>query len=360
MDRKTIAIIAVLLVIGIGLSVGIWYQQNLPKKISEKPATNASEKTFKILHIHSYHEEWEWVRDQDKGFNDQLGGLNVEHKAFYMDTKRKSAEADKQEAARQAKELIDTWKPDLVFTTDDNVQVLVARYYVNSSIPFVFSAVNAEPDAYGMRGSTNNCGILEREHSVETINLLRQIVPTIKKIAIITDTDRTMPPIIDRTKIRVANEIPDVQIVSVDIVKTYDEYQQKMKGYDGTADAVIHLGDHTYLDVKNNTNVPFDVAERWAVENSRLPDASFWEDRVSTGGLLAGIAISGYEQGKGAGIMARKILIDGASPQTLGFTQTYKGQPVINLARAKDLGVNITSSLLLSAKIYEKFSWEPK
>jgi ABC-type uncharacterized transport system substrate-binding protein len=190
------------------------------------------------------------------------------------------------------------------------------------------------------------------------INLLRQIVPTVKKIAIISDTDRTWPPIIDRMKKRVTNEIPEVQIVSADIVTTYDEYKQKMREYDGKADAVIHLGDFNYKDVKNNTNVPYEVAERWAVENSRLPDASFWEDRMSKGGLLVGVAISGYEQGKGAGIMARKILVDGVSPTSLGFEPTYKGQPVINLARAKDLGINITSDLLLTAKIYNTFSWE--
>jgi hypothetical protein len=171
MERKAIAIISIVLIVAISAGLVFWYQQNLPKGTSERPGTKTPEMTYKILHVHSYHSPWEWVDNQDKGFNDSLAGLNIEHKVFYMDTKRKSAEAEKQEAGRQARELIDTWTPDLVFTTDDNAQEYVARYYVNTSIPFVFSAVNAEPEDYGMRGSTNNCGILEREHSVETINL---------------------------------------------------------------------------------------------------------------------------------------------------------------------------------------------
>jgi hypothetical protein len=37
---------------------------------------------------------------------------------------------------------------------------------------------------------------------------------------------------------------------------------------------------------------------------------------------------------------------------------TLKGEPVINLARAKKLGLNIDSEILLTAKVLEKFSWE--
>jgi hypothetical protein len=32
----------------------------------------------------------------------------------------------------EAKKFIDTWQPDLVYTSDDMVQELVAKYYVNS------------------------------------------------------------------------------------------------------------------------------------------------------------------------------------------------------------------------------------
>jgi hypothetical protein len=115
--------------------------------------TWSSGRKYKILHIMSYHSPWEWTDDQFNGFKDALKGLDVEYRVFQMDTKRRSDGAWKEKVGREARELIDIWKPDLVYTNDDNAQAYAARYYVNSHIPFVFSAVNADPGAYGFTGS---------------------------------------------------------------------------------------------------------------------------------------------------------------------------------------------------------------
>ena len=54
-------------------------------------ATETSEKTFKVLHVMSYHAEWKWNIDQFNGFKDGLNGLNVEYQVVEMDTKRHSS-----------------------------------------------------------------------------------------------------------------------------------------------------------------------------------------------------------------------------------------------------------------------------
>jgi hypothetical protein len=41
--------------------------------------------------------------------------------------------------SREARHLIDTWKPDLLYTNDDLAQDLVARHYVNTALPIVFT-----------------------------------------------------------------------------------------------------------------------------------------------------------------------------------------------------------------------------
>ena len=98
-----------------------------------------NQKKWKILHIMSYHSPWKWTDDQLQGFKEALIGLDVQYNVFQMDTKRQSSEQWKQQVAAQAKDLIDIWKPDLVYTNDDNAQMHVAKHYVNSEIPFVFS-----------------------------------------------------------------------------------------------------------------------------------------------------------------------------------------------------------------------------
>lgn len=63
----------------------------------------------------------------------------------------------------------------MVYTSDDIAQEFVAKYYINSAIPFVFSGVNADPRAYGFTGSHNVTGVLEQEHFVQSVQLLKEI-----------------------------------------------------------------------------------------------------------------------------------------------------------------------------------------
>src|SRR5512147_264490 len=97
----------------------------------------------KVLHIMSYNSPWEWTDDQLRGFKEALKELDVEYQVFQIDTKCNSTEVAKEKAGWEARRLIEDWKPDLVYTTDDNAQKYVASHYVNREIPFVFSGVNA-------------------------------------------------------------------------------------------------------------------------------------------------------------------------------------------------------------------------
>jgi ABC-type uncharacterized transport system substrate-binding protein len=78
-----------------------------------------------------------------------------------MDTKRHKEEEAKKRSALQAKQLIDTWKPDVVITADDNAaKYLIQPYYKNHAIPFVFCGINWKVDEYGFP-YTNTTGMIE-------------------------------------------------------------------------------------------------------------------------------------------------------------------------------------------------------
>ena len=117
-----------------------------------------------------------------------------------MDTKRKSSEDWKVHAGIQARKLIDSWQPDLVYTNDDNAQSYVTKHYINRDIPFVFSGVNANPNVYGFKDSKNITGVIEQEHFVETIGLLKEIAPDVSKVAVILDNGSTWPSVVKRMK----------------------------------------------------------------------------------------------------------------------------------------------------------------
>ncbi len=70
------------------------------------------------------------------------------------------------------------------------------------------------------------------------------------------------------------------------------------------------------------------------------------------------VSVSGYAQGHAAGEMAKRILVDGVKPGDIPMSVTVKGEPLVSLARARSLGIAISSSVLLSSRVVTDFAWE--
>jgi len=114
----------------------------------------------KCLFVSSYHRGYAWSDGVERGLRAVLDG-KCELKQFDMDTKRKKSEADKKAAARAAKDLVESWRPDVVITADDNAaKYLIKPYFRDHSVPFVFSGVNWTAAEYGFPYE-NVTGIVE-------------------------------------------------------------------------------------------------------------------------------------------------------------------------------------------------------
>jgi ABC-type uncharacterized transport system substrate-binding protein len=316
-------------------------------------AKSGEEKSWKVLHIMSYHSPWKWTDLQFQGFKTALAGLDIEYKVFQMDTKRHSDAAWKEKVGQEARTLIETWKPNLVFASDDYAQEYVTRHCVGQDLPIVFSGVNANPSRYGFQGSKNVAGVLEEEHFVESVKLLQEIAPGVKRIAIIYDDDPTWPPVIARMQKKL-DRLPGITVTSWELIKTFTQFQERLAAIPQEADAVGLIGIFTFKDEKGQ-NVSYKEVLRYFVAHSTLPDFSFWEDRVYYG-TLCSVNVSEFEQGLAAGRLARGILLEGRSPGSYAMTPTVKGVPMVNLVRARQLGLNIKSSVLLSATVINKIT----
>jgi ABC-type uncharacterized transport system substrate-binding protein len=320
------------------------------------PATAAEQaRPYKILYVMSYHSPWRWTDGQLQGFKEGMQGLAAEYKVFQMDTKRNSAQEAKERMGREARALIEQWKPDLVYTSDDDAQEYVARHYLNHAIPFVFSGVNKDPAAYGLAGTRNHSGVLEQEHFVESVQLLRKLSPGVKRIAVVFDDAAMWEPVRSRMQ-AAARMLPEVQLGPWDTIRTFEEFKRRVKDYHGMADAIALIGIFNFKDAQGR-NVPYQDVLEWVAENSRLPDFGFWIDRVHYGTLCA-VTVSEREQGLEAGRIARAILAEGRSPASIPMKPTVRGLPVISLARANRLGLRPTTGVLLSAEVIQKFEWE--
>lgn len=305
----------------------------------------------KILHVMSYHSPWEWTDIQYEGFKTALESLNVQYDLIQMDTKRKNNQAWRDEITTEIMEFIDGWKPSLIYTSDDDAQRYVAQKFVNAGIPIVFSGVNAQPDEYGFNGSCNITGVLERMHFAATLKLLKKLAPQVQKVVLISDNGKMWPGIIEQLK-QQESQYPDIRVLGYEIVDTYQEFQNKISACQTQADAIGLLGIFEFRN-ENNENVPQDEVMRWLAQNSKLPDFSFWKDRVDKGTLCA-VTVSGYAQGYQAGLLARSILADGTSPADLPIVPTKKGIPIINLQTADRLGIRPDAETLLTADVVRK------
>ncbi len=121
---------------------------------------NAKDSLPRCLYISSYHSGYAWSDGVEEGVLSVLKA-KCDVRQLDMDTKRKRSKADIQSAVKESIELIESFRPDVVITSDDNAaKYLIVPHYMNSAIPFVFSGINWTVEEYGFPVS-NVTGIVE-------------------------------------------------------------------------------------------------------------------------------------------------------------------------------------------------------
>jgi len=299
----------------------------------------------KALLIFSYHPEYSWVVEETTGVEGILKDKGIETEKFYLDTKRNTSDEWKQEIADAAVEKIEEFKPDLVIVFDDNACELVAKRYIGKSLPFVFCGMNGEPEDYGFP-APNITGVIERENLAAPISFLKQLVPDVEKVAIITDHSPTSQGFITN----VEDTTLPTGISEFFATDDFDAWKAKVKELQSTVDAI---GIYTYHTIKEGEQeqslAPEDVME-WTLDNSNLPGFAYFDFTVRDG-VLCGVATSGYEQGKAAAEIAIRIL-NGEKPADIPIQCPQdEGTKLINETRAIELDIVIPQDLLEEVEI---------
>lgn len=276
------------------------------------PAVRAADAP-RLLHVMSFESPWRWTDGQLAGFRQGLHMPQAQWQVFQMDVKRHRSPAEKAARGRLAREAVEAFRPDLLYLSDDDAVAEVAVPYAGSRMPIVFSGVNRTLLEHGLEGAPNITGVLEREHVAESLRLLRAVVPGARRLAMVSDPS---------------------------------PYWDAWIGHSVFA-----------LPRADGTAVPFPDLARWVVQHTRLPDISFWIDRVHHGTLLS-VTVSEHEQGLAAGRLASAILRDGRSPASLPVRPTSHGRPAVNLARARQLGIGVRSTQLLASEVVRQLAWD--
>ncbi|MBW1722023.1 MAG: hypothetical protein JRJ78_08165 [Deltaproteobacteria bacterium] len=282
----------------------------------------------RVLLVHSYYADYTWTDDITGGVKSGLAGSGAQLEIFYMNTKRRPREECKIQAGKEAMERVRVFRPHVVIAADDNAQAYFSRYYVGKERPqIVFCGVNGDPADYGFPAA-NVTGIVERPHFVQTFDMLKIIVPDVRKVAVITDNSTTSNRLISQMR---SVNLP-VEVVVVDQPDTFTQWKKRIKSYQKNVDAVCVILYHTLTDGDGDeeTVSPLDVME-WTVANNRKPIEQ---------GALFGVVNSGYEQGLEAAKIALEIL-KGRKAGEFPIVEPKKGAVYINVHTAQKMGFEI-------------------
>ncbi len=312
-------------------------------------STSLSAKTndqCKVLVVMSYHAGYQWQKQVKEGIDEILGN-SCEVSYFDLDTKRNPANGHLK--AEKAYSLYQTWQPDGVIAADDNAQSMFVLPYLKDKVstPVIFCGVNADPQKYGYP-ATNVSGILERHHLRESLVLLKQMLPTIKKIGVIAADKPSNVAMIKTIKADV-HSYP-VQSFEYRLVDSVAEAVAMTKELRSLTDALHIMGIEGLTNNKGETmSAAYSVAI--IAETYDKPTIGVVRYEVEAGALCA-IIHRGQEQG---GAAARMLLdaMHGKPISELPITRNRYGQSIINVTVLKKLGISPNSTVIKNTILVE-------
>ncbi len=319
----------------------------------------------KIFVVSSYHREYLWSRETQKGLCAGLlraGYLDSQEQADeftkhdyvessraiirkdWMDTKRKYKNSEIAQSTDRITRVIKEFRPDVVFLGDDNAANYIGNQFLDTEIPVVFWGVNGWPVKYGLIDSIDNpghnvTGVWQSGYYKESLELLHQLAPQAKTFAILACASETA---IAKSKEISSLDVDDkLPLKLVDVVRTnsYPEFKRRALELAAQVDAFFVLNHDTLKD-ENNNHVDMLTVGRWYLEHIRKPETSDERQFVDEG-MLCSADDSGFNQAFEAVALAVEILQRGVSPRQLPPRTPQRGPLIVNRQRAEMLGISL-------------------
>ncbi len=298
----------------------------------------------KILYVDSYHSEFPWSRGIASGICSVLGAVlnddgtvddskaTAELRIFHMDTKRHLSEEYSQEISLQAKALIEDWKPDAVIASDDNAaKYLIAPYYIDSEIPFVFCGINWDASVYGLPAS-NVTGMIEVALIRQLVDQLAEFTPG-KRVGFLKGDSLT-----SRKESLYIEKVIGQNLVT-ELAVDYRDWQEKFISLQDRVDILL-VG---YPGALPDWDEDLGHLKSFIMESTRIPTGA-WDTWLSEMVLIT-YANQAEEQGEWAASRALEIL-DGKSPADIPVVENKRAAVYLNLALAKALGIRFPMELI--------------
>ena len=231
-------------------------------------------------------------------------------------------------------------KVDVIVTVGSAVPIVKQA---TTAIPIVF-AVGIDPVASGLvaslakpDGNVTGLSIQAADLASKRVEILREVVPGLRRLAVITNADNAQPALEAKETLAAARTL-GLEVTALEIRRAAD-VAPAFQALRGQADALYVVIDQ--LTVANRTRIlTFALS-------ARLPTITSIRDFVKDGGLIS-YGPSYPDLFRHSADFVDKIL-RGAKPGDIPVEQPTKFELVVNLTTAKALDLNIPESFLLRA-----------
>jgi len=264
----------------------------------------------KILVLHSYHSEMPWVKLEEQGIKsvfqqDKQAVLYFD----YMDTKQNITSDYLDSLYKLYEQKYKGKKFDAVIVTDDAAYdfALAHQQTLFPSTPIIFCGVNYFDEA-DIQDKAWVTGIIEDVDIKGTIEAALSLQPQVTKIVVIND----------ETTVGKANK----QLLEK-IMPSFDSKIQfillEKMAMSEVLEKIAALSDDTAVLLmtfnvdKDEAIFSYEEAGELIGANSKVPVYCFWDFYLKSG-MLGGKVTSGFNQGKIAGELARKVVFERIPP----------------------------------------------
>ena len=234
-------------------------------------------------------------------------------------------------------------KVDVIVATN-NVVIRAAKK-ATKTIPIVMRS-SVDPVAAGYvdslaRPGGNITGLttLGRELSAKRVELIKEILPKMSRIAVLWDADGPGPKVAFK-EYQAAAQAFNLQVHSLEVRGPKPDFEKAFQGVQkARADALIIVSNP--LIIQHRAQV-LELARKY-----RLPSMNEMFQHVEAGGLLS-YATNNADTFRRTAVYVDKIL-KGTKPADLPVEQPTKFELIINLKTAKQIGLTIPPNVLVRA-----------
>ena len=321
-----------------------------------------------VLVVHSYDPANLASAPQDAGLVQRLArhgfidGKTIDIRRFYMDTKRRYTSMDQIKArGEEALQLVASLHPDVVVTMDDNAIRTVMLPLVDTDVPVVFSGMNNQPGFYNrvrefMRSRTrpghNITGVHERLYIDRSLQLMKEIVPGLKRVVFIVDDSPTGYAL----KRQIQEELFDNRadtLYSIWQAESFAQYRRFILRINSDPEIGAYYPVAVRLPTADGSMITGEDLFRWTLRHARKPGMAV-NYVVSRLGVLGGVSVNFVSMGEQVADKVARIL-QGTPAGEIPIEDAAGYAIVFNLARARQLGIRIPTDLLVAAdRVFEK------